>query len=77
MNNDVFKCHNVDGTVVLQNCMDILHSEPGPRSGTCQMSSDYGNEVVGVKVEEVTYIKVEEDPWPAASTGIETEPAVS
>jgi len=77
MKNDVFKCHNFDGMVVLQNCMDILKSEPGPCSGTCQMSSDNGNEVTGIKVEEVTDMKEEEDPWPATSTGIGTEPAVS
>ena len=41
------------------------------------MSSDDRDHVSGIRGEEVTYIKVEEDPWPAASTGIETEPAVS
>jgi hypothetical protein len=41
------------------------------------MSSDDGNQVTGKSGEEVTYIKVEEDPWPATSTGTETEPAVS
>ena len=73
----MFKCHNFDGMVVLQNCMDILKSEPGPCSGSCQMSSDNGNQVIGIKVEESADMKEEEDPWPAKSTGIETEPAVS
>jgi hypothetical protein len=41
------------------------------------MSSDDGNQFVGIKVEDVTDIKEEEDPWPATSTGIKTEPAVS
>jgi len=41
------------------------------------MSSDDGNQVVGVKVEGVTDIKLEEDPGPAKSTGIEVEHAVS
>jgi hypothetical protein len=60
--------HNFDG-LGLQNCMDILKSEPGSRIGTCQMSSGDGNQVVGIKVEE--------DPWPAKSTGIKAEHAVS
>jgi len=63
--------------VVLQNCMDILQSEPGPCSGTCPMSSDNGNQVVGVKVEEVSDMKVEEDPEPTISPLIKTESAVS
>jgi len=69
--------HNICGVMGLQNCMDILKSEPGPCTSICQISSDDGNEVSGKKGEEVTYIKVEEDPWPATSTGIKTEPAVS
>jgi hypothetical protein len=69
--------HNFDSMFRLQHCMDILQNESGPCTGTCMMSSDDGNQFVGVKVEDVTDIKVEEDPWPATSTGIETEPAVS
>jgi hypothetical protein len=61
----------------LQNCMDILKSEPGSSIGTCQISSDDGNYFVGIKVEDVTDVKEEEDPGPAPSTGIKTEPAVS
>jgi hypothetical protein len=33
--------------------------------------------VVGIKGEYVDVVKVEEDPWPATSTGIKTEPVVS
>jgi hypothetical protein len=69
--------HNFEGCVVLQNCMDILKSEPGSCIGTCQKSSDDGNHFVGIKVEEVTDIKAEVDPGPTASIGIKTEPAVS
>ena len=69
--------HYFNGVVGLQNCIDILKSEPGLSFGTCQMSSDDGNQFVGVKVEDVTDIKVEEDPWPSTSTGIKTELAVS
>ena len=63
--------------VDLQNCMDMLRFEIGPCAGTCQMSYDVRNEVVGIKVEKVTDIKVEEDPEPTTSPLIETEPAVS
>jgi len=69
--------HNVDGVMGLQNCMDVLKSEPGPCTGTCQMSSDGGNQFFDIKVEVVTDVKVEEDPWPATFTGIKTETAVS
>jgi gamma-tubulin complex component 4 len=69
--------HNVDSLVHLQNCMQILKSEPGPCAGIHQLSSDDGNQVVGIKGEYVDDIKVEEDPGPAASTGVKTEPAVS
>ena len=69
--------HNVEGVVVLQNCLDILKSEPGSIIDTCQVSCDDGNQIVGIKVEDVTDVKEEEDPWPATSTAITTEPAVS
>jgi hypothetical protein len=70
-------CHNFDGVVVLQNCMHILKSEPGPCTGTGQMSSNDGNQYAAKNVEGFTAIKVEEDPGPATSTGIKTELAVS
>jgi hypothetical protein len=57
------------------NCMDIPKSEPGSCIGTCQMSSDGGDQVVGIRVEGVTDIKVEEDPGPAKSTGIKAKHA--
>jgi len=69
--------HNIVGVVGLQNWMDILKSEPGPCTGACQISSDDGNEVGGKRGAYVSDIKMEEDPWPATTTGIETEPAVS
>lgn len=69
--------HNFNGLAGLQNCMDIPKSEPGSCIGTCQMSSDGGDQVVGIRVEGVTDIKVEEDPGPAKSTGIKAEHAVS
>jgi hypothetical protein len=69
--------HNIGGVMGLQNCMDVLKSEPGPCTGTYQISYDDVNEVTVKRGEEVIYIKVEADPWPATSTGIKTEPAVS
>jgi hypothetical protein len=41
------------------------------------MSSDDGNHVVVIKVEEVADIKAEEDPDPPTSPFVKTEPAVS
>jgi hypothetical protein len=69
--------HNIDGFVGLQNCVHILKSETGPWTGIRQLLSDDGNQVVGKKGDHVADMKVEEDPGPAASTGIKTEPAVS
>jgi hypothetical protein len=63
--------------VVLQNCMDITKSKPGSSPDTHVMSSDDGNQVVGIKVEEVTDMKREEDPEPETSALTKTEPAVS
>jgi hypothetical protein len=70
-------CHNFDGEVGLQNCMDILKSERGPCAATGQTSSNDGNQFVAKNVEDFATIKLEEDPGPAASTGIKTELAVS
>jgi hypothetical protein len=63
--------------VVLQNLLDILKSEPGSHTETCLMSSDDGNQIFGIKVEEVTDMKVEDDPESATSAVIKIEPAVS
>jgi hypothetical protein len=69
--------HNVDCVMGLQNCLVRLRIDPGPCTGTCQISSDDGNQFVGNKGEDATDIKVEEDPWPAISMGIKIEPNVS
>ena len=42
--------------------MGIWKSEPHSSTGKRQILCDDGDKVVGVKVEEVTVIKVEEDP---------------
>jgi hypothetical protein len=41
------------------------------------MSSDDGNQVVGIKVEEVADLKLEDDPGPTTSPLIKIEPLVS
>ena len=69
--------HNCNGLAGLQNCMDIQKSEHRSSIGICHMSSDGGNQFVGIKVVGITDIKMEDDPWPATSTRIATEPAVS
>jgi hypothetical protein len=56
--------------------MDIPHSEPGPCTGICLMSSDDGNQVVGIKVEEVADLILEEDPGPTIFPLIKTEQLV-
>lgn len=68
---------NVNDLVCLQNCMDVLQSDHAPCTGTFQISSNNGYQVVGIKVEDATDIKVEEDPDPATSSLIKTESAVS
>jgi hypothetical protein len=59
--------------VVLQNCMDLLKVEPGSDSETCHD----GNQVIDIKVEEVTDIQEEEDPLRRTFTVIKTEHEVS
>jgi hypothetical protein len=44
--------------------MGIWKSEPHSSTGERRILCDDGDKVVGVKVEEVTVIKVEEDPQP-------------
>jgi hypothetical protein len=63
--------------MVLQNCVDSLRSGPVSCSETCLRSSDAGNEIIGIKVEEATDIKEEELPEPITGRAIETEPEVS
>jgi hypothetical protein len=63
--------------MVLQNCVDPLRSDRASCSETCLRSTDDGNEIVGVKVEEASGIKEEELPEPIPFRTIKTEPEVS
>lgn len=63
--------------VILQTCVDTLRGKHGACTETCPTSSGNGNQFLFVNVDEVTVIKEEEDPEPAASPLIKTEPAVS
>jgi hypothetical protein len=63
--------------MVLQNCVDSLGSDHVSCRETCLRSSDDGNEIVGVKVEEATGIKQEDLPEPIPFRTIKTEPEVS
>jgi protein associated with RNAse G/E len=68
--------HDFDITVVLQNCMDMLKSEPYSSTEKHIMLSDEVNEVVGIKVEEITELNEEED-GESTSPVIKIEPPVS
>jgi hypothetical protein len=57
------------GTMVLQNCMDFLKVEPGSVSETCPTSSEDGDMIIAVKVEE--------DTMPVNFPGIKAELEVS
>jgi hypothetical protein len=47
--------------LILQNCMDFLKVKVGSFSETCLTSSDTENQVVGVKVEDFSVGKGEEE----------------
>lgn len=53
----------IDKGMLVQNCVDLVKVVPVPGlcSETCPTSSDSGNLVVNIKVEDVTDIFVEED----------------
>lgn len=60
-----------------EKCMELLKSEPDICNETCVASSYDGNQVIDIKVEEVTCIKEEEDPQSVSSPVIKTEHEVS
>jgi len=63
--------------VVLQNSMDSQKNQPGSCNETCHTSSADCNQIIGIKVEEVTSIKEEESPQPISFPIINTEHEVS
>jgi hypothetical protein len=63
--------------VVLQNSMDSQKNQPGLCNETCHTSSGDCNQIIGIKVEEVTSIKEEEGPEPISFPVIKTQPEVS
>jgi len=61
--------------MVLQSHMDVLKDEPGSCDEACVTSSDDGNQVIDIKVEEDNDIKMENDSEEIKSpvTGTESE----
>ena len=69
--------HDFKGVMFLQNCVDLLRSDPGLCSETCQLSFDGENQVIGIKVEEVADTKEGGDPQPVTFQTVRTESGVS
>jgi hypothetical protein len=68
-----YKC-----AMVSQNCMDLQKHAPGPCSETFAASSHVANQVMNVKVEEVSDVEVDEEhPVPMTFIGIKAEHGVS
>jgi hypothetical protein len=63
------------GVVVLQNCADEV--VPGSNSETFVASSGDENQVIGIKVEDVTDIEIKEDAIPETFSVIKDEYEVS
>jgi hypothetical protein len=62
--------------VPLQNCVDIQKDIRGSYSQTCQGSCDE-DDVISIKVEDVSDIEEHKDPVPLNVSGIKTEHEVS
>ena len=69
--------HCFKSLVVLQNCMDLLKPEHGSYSDSSLTSSHGGNEISGIKVEEVTDIAKEENQESVTPEVLKMEPNVS
>lgn len=50
------------GTMVLQNCMDLERDVPGSCRETCPTSCHDANQVMNIKVEQISDVEEEEDP---------------
>jgi hypothetical protein len=64
------------GTVLLQNCMDLLKDMHGSCSETCPTSCD-ANQIISIKAEDVPDTEEEEDSVPLGYFGVKTEHVVS
>jgi len=63
--------------MVLQKGVDLLQGETGLYNETCVVESYDGNQVIDIKVEEVPYIKEEDDPESVSSPDIKIGHEVS
>ena len=68
--------HDFKGVMFFQNCMDLLRSDPGSCSEMCLVSFDGENQIIGIKVEEVTDKEEEGDPHPITFQTITTKSEV-
>jgi hypothetical protein len=50
------------GTMALQNCMGLERAVPSSCSETCPTSSHDANQVMNIKVEQISDVEEEEDP---------------
>jgi hypothetical protein len=67
-----------EGMVVLQNCVDMERCVPGPHSETHPTSSHDANQVMNIKVENVSDMQEEgEDPVPISYKAVKAEREVS
>jgi hypothetical protein len=64
------------GIVLLQNCMDFQKDMQDSCSEMCPTSRD-ANQIINVKVEDVSHTEEEEVPVPLKYSGIKTELVVS
>jgi len=69
--------HYFKSLVVLQNCMDLLNPDHGSCSDSSLTSSHGGNEITGIKVEEVTDVAEEENQESMTPEVLKMEPNVS
>jgi hypothetical protein len=64
--------HDFKGVLFFQSCVHLLRNDPDSHIETCPTSSDGENQVIGVKVEEVTETEEEWDPQPSTSGTVTT-----
>jgi hypothetical protein len=67
----------IRGTIVLQNCANLLKVVPESCSETCVTSSHFGNQVIDIKVEDVTDMQEEENSLLLKFPAIKAEHEVS